>query len=182
MDFQTGAITKWQNRCELWRSALSRTCLSCNMVCIKEKTLTRHKKCWLATVSTPFHFESARNWSRYDSWRRNVPNDPSADTSQVLVDACHVSNEWEIYLGWFWHVLTLIYSHLKSFCVDTRGCSPDLVSVLQGMFQPVWFPISFDAIIAGREHFQHWETWMISFEVSFAPSCSGRIMPDPLTC
>lgn len=69
---------------------------------------------------------------------------------------------------WFWHVLTLIYSHLKSFCGDTRGCSLDLVSDPQGMFQSVGFPVSFHAIVAGREHFQHWETWIISFEVSFA--------------
>lgn len=63
---------------------------------------------------------------------------------------------------------SILNSHLKSFCGDTRGCSPDLVSVPQGMFQPVGFPVSFHAIVAGREHFQHWETWMISFGVAFA--------------
>ena len=31
-----------------------------------------------------------------------------------------------------------------------------------------WFRISLHAIVAGREHFQHWETWMISCHVSFA--------------
>lgn len=71
-----------------------------------------------------------------------------------------------------WMVLTCFHSHLfssKSFCGDTRGCSPDLVSVPQGMFQP-WGSRSHSGALPTLRDLNDFFWGIVCY-----PSCSGQI-------